>query len=170
MNTVCSECGTTVLVRPKAACTQRSHFDLYCDNLQFELRKANEALEMRDEDRDKLDVAEVLRTMPKVRTYTCHGCGKQFELPIHLVHVVCACGRRCRLRHVGGVDPIGDVIDAAMTLLGTERIAQLAYLTETYFSYEKLEERPDKVKEFIQQVQYEMDRWYMDSEGWRRKK
>lgn len=153
-----------MLVRPRPACNNRAHFDQYCDSLQFELKKANDALEMRDEDRDKLDVADVLRAMPKTRSYTCSGCGRLFELPIHLVHYTCSCGLRCRLRHLGGVDPIGDVIDAAMVLLGVERNAQLAYLAEVFVNDHASRE------DFVKQVQYEMDRWYMDSDGWRRKK
>ncbi|CAM6006383.1 unnamed protein product, partial [Sphagnum balticum] len=89
-----------------------------------------EKLEQHDDDRDKLDVAEWLSRYKKVNDYHCHGCGRQYALPTHLTVFTCVCGHRCRLRHVGGINPDQAVIDAAMAYFGNERSAALAWIAE----------------------------------------
>ncbi len=122
-------------------------------------------IELKDEDRDRLDIAEWLSTYEKTRPYKCHGCCRQYELPTHLNHFTCVCGLRCRLRHVGGNNPEQAVIDAAMAYFGNERSAQLAWITEVVAGKYCMDYTADEIKKMIKD---ELDRWAMTDDGWRR--
>lgn len=143
------------------------HWKLYAEFLKGERDLAVARLEMHDDDRDKMDVAEWLEHHKKTKTYRCTGCQRLYEIPPHLIHITCVCGLRCRLRHIGGTDPNEAVIDAAMAYFGNERMAQIAYLAESFVKWGKSD--PDQVRIFREQVQYEMDRWERTNDGWRKK-
>lgn len=156
----CEDCTNEFNARPAFTCRSIAHWKNYV--LQLETK-----LEMRDEDRDKLDVAEWLEKYEKVKEYYCHGCGRHYEIPTHLNHFTCVCGHRCRMRHLGGTDPDQAVIDAAMAYFGNERSAQLAWIAEVVGGEHCLSYTADDIRKMIRQ---EMERWESTQEGWRRKK
>jgi hypothetical protein len=143
-----------------------THWKQYTQFLKGERDLAIARLEMHDDDRDKLDVAEWLQHHRKVREYTCQSCQREYQIPAHLVHITCICGHRCRLRHLGGTDPSEAVIDAAMAYFGNERQAQLAYVAECIVSPWRVNYTAEEIRKMIQQ---EMDRWVLEDDGWRRK-
>jgi hypothetical protein len=158
-NLLCNDCDHPVLGRPTQGCTSLTHWELYASHLE-------QQLEMHDDDRDKLDVAEWLEHYKKVNSYDCSACGRHYELPTHMTHFTCICGQRCRLRHVGGTNPDQAVIDAAVRYFGTERMAQLAYIAEIVGGKYCEHYTGDDIRKMIRQ---EMDRWIQEEDGWRKK-
>lgn len=157
--TNCSICNCPVNSRPFVKCNDLNHWRIYAEALE-------DKIELKDESRDKLDVAEWLSTYPKVKEYNCHGCGRNYKLPIHINHFECICGHRCRLRHLGGCNPDEAVIDAAIEYFGNERSAQLAWIAEVVAGEHCLNYSADEIRKMIRQ---ELDRWEMTDTGWRRK-
>ena len=155
----CGHCGLSMKERPSAECAFISHWESYANNLE-------DKIDMDDEDRDKLDVAEWLERYEKVKSYNCHGCGRHYEIPTHLTHFTCVCGHRCRLRHLGGTDPNAAVIDAAIEYFGNERSAQLAWIAEVVGGEHCTHYTADEIRKMIRQ---EMDRWTQTGTGWRKK-
>jgi hypothetical protein len=135
------------------------NFNDYAARLELEL-------EQHDDDRDKLDVADWLERYEKTIDYNCSACGRDYILPTHIDHFNCVCGQRCRLRHVGGVNPDQAVIDAAIKYFGTERMAQLAYIAEIVGGKYCEHYTADDIRKMIRQ---EMDRWVLEDDGWRKK-
>jgi hypothetical protein len=122
---------------------------------------------MKDEDRDKYDVADWLEKYQRTTGYTCWSCRRDYILPTHMTHFTCVCGQRCRLRHLGGTNPDHAVIDAAVEYFGTERMAQLAYIAEIIGG--KYCEHYD-ASEIRTMIRQEMDRWERTNTGWEKKK
>lgn len=156
----CVSCEQPMKSRPTYECTFISHWETYAIHLE-------DKMELDDEERDKLDVAEWLERYQKVKGYDCHGCGRHYEIPTHLTHITCVCGHRCRLRHLGGTDPSQAVIDAAITYFGNERSAQLAWIAEVIASPHAVNRSVDEIRKMIQQ---ELDRWELTETGWSKKK
>lgn len=140
-------------------CEELSHWKTYALTI-------TEKLELKDDERDKLDVAEWLSNYKKTQSYNCTGCGRDYILPTHLIHFTCVCGHGCRLRFIGGYDPDQSVIDAAMMYFGNERQAHLAYIAEIIAGKYCASYSVDKIRESIQN---ELDRWEMTDKGWKRK-
>lgn len=160
-DTNCPYCKSDYSERPPIACPSTTHWAFYSANLEAKL-------ELKDEDRDKFDVADWLEKYQKTTGYTCRACGRDYLLPTHMTHFTCVCGQRCRLRHLGGTNPDQAVIDAAIAYFGTERMAQLAYIAEIIGGKYCEHYTADEIRKMIRQ---EMDRWETDSLGcWRKKK
>jgi len=155
----CEYCIASISHKPIYDCPNVAHWKAYSLHLE-------DKIEMHDDDRDKLDVAEWLERHPKVRPYNCHGCGRYYETPTNLTHFTCVCGHRCRLRHLGGTDPNEAVIDAAMIHFGNERSAQLAWIAEVVAGKYCPNYSADEIRKMIRQ---EMDRWELDTNGWKKK-
>lgn len=160
----CDYCRFDVRQQPLPHCQRISHYNIYGIELQDQLHKCQLQLEMRDEDRDKLDVADWLKKRPKTKSYDCHGCGRHYELPIHLTIVHCVCGAHCRLRHVGGIDENQAVIDACVALFGNERATALAWIAELIVS----EQCHWDITEIKKTIKQEMNRWTLNKQGWKR--
>jgi hypothetical protein len=145
--------------KPTFECKEIEHWKKYAYSLE-------EKLDMRDEDRDKFDVADWLEEYEKVRNYNCGGCGRHYELPTHLTHFTCICGHRCRMRHLGGTNPDEAVIDAAIAYFGTERMARLAYIAEIVAGKYAQDWSADRIR---QEFRNEMDKWTLGKNGWTKK-
>lgn len=158
MSEDCPYCIVSMKLEPIYDCPEVAHWKRFASHL-------SEKIELHDDDRDKLDVAEWLSTYKKVNKYNCHACKRHYELPTHMTHFVCVCGHRCRLRHVGGTNPDEAVIDAAIAYFGNERSAQLAWIAEVVAGEHCLNYTADEIRDMIRR---EMDRWVLDG-GWRRK-
>lgn len=156
----CEDCTNEFDSRPAFQCRAIAHWENYV--LQLETK-----LEMRDDDRDKLDVAEWLERYEKVKDYDCHGCGRHYQIPTHINHFTCVCGHRCRMRHLGGTNPDQAVIDAAMAYFGNERSAQLAWIAEVVSGEHCLFYTADDIRKMFRQ---EIERWENPGDGWRKKK
>lgn len=156
----CIYCKHDLTLRPPIECPAITHWATYSAYLEAKL-------EMKDEDRDKYDVADWLETYQKTTGYTCRACGRDYLLPTHLTIFTCVCGRRCRLRHVGGTNPDHAVIDAAVQYFGTERMAQLAYIAEIIGGKYCDHYSGEEIRKMIRQ---ELDRWEMTNTGWEKKK
>lgn len=176
---ICKLCDKYLIEYPN--CQHFEHWEVYCVFLQGQLFKQKEKaieekrkadildlkLDMRDENRDKLDVAEEISNLEKTTSYSCSGCGKDYILPTHLDHFTCVCGQRCRLRHIGGINPIEDVLDAARNHFGNERQAQLSYIAEIIGGEYCLNYDADRIRKMIRE---ELNRWQLiDGIGWQRK-
>ena len=170
----CESCIRNLDDTPTDNCQSDNHWKI-CANSRFEgeaawrahANKLEQKLEMKDDDRDKLDVAEWLESYEKVKSYNCHGCNRHYELPTHIDHFACVCGHRCRLRHLGGTNPDQAVIDAAISYFGNERSAQLAWIAEIIGGEHCMSYTADEIRKMIRQ---EMDRWELTESGWRKRK
>lgn len=162
----CPICCDSVGMMPKDDCTNLLHWKTFCLRMKNDRDRAVDIMSMHDSERDKLDVADWLRQHEKARSYDCSGCGRHYEVPSHLVRMTCICGRSCRLRHVGGIDPNEEVIDAAIVHFGNERSAQLAWVAEIIVSEHSQHLSLEDAKNMIRN---EIDRWYKTSSGWHRK-
>jgi len=156
---LCNECNKNLIDHPGKGCPSVNHWEIYAAHLERQM-------EMHDDDRDKLDVAEWLEHYEKVRSYDCRSCSRHYEIPTHLTHLTCVCGQRVRLRHLGGTDPDAAVIDAAIRYFGTERMAQLAYIAEVIAGPHCYNYTADQIREMFRR---EMDRWILEDDGWRKK-
>ena len=155
----CVSCGVLLKDRPIYYCDKKDHWQIYASSLE-------EKLNMYDNDRDRLDVAQWLELYEKVRSYDCHGCGRHYEIPTHLDHFTCICGYRCRLRHLGGVNSFEAVIDAARDYFGNERIANLSHIAEIVVSEHYTSYSVDDIRKIIRQ---EMNNWILEDDGWKKK-
>lgn len=142
-----------------AECHNVQHWKIYALSLE-------EKLDLEDDIRDKLDVANWLRNTEKVRSYNCTACNRDYQIPVHLTYITCVCGMRSRLRHLGGIDENQDVIDAAMEFFGNERSAQLAWIAEVVAGKHSINYSADEIRAMIKN---EMDRWELKDTGWKRK-
>lgn len=156
----CDNCKWELTSRPGWNCGSLAHWKSYAERLE-------EKLEQKDDDRDKLDVAEWLLSYEKVHSYDCHACRRHYEIPTHIDHFTCVCGHRCRLRHVGGSNPDQAVIDAAIQYFGNERSAQLAWIAEVVGGEHCTHYTGDEIRKMIRQ---EMTRWEQTDNGWVKKK
>lgn len=157
---LCNKCNCSLHRYPPLECKdQIGHMTAYALYLE-------EKLDQKDDERDKLDVAEWLESYPMTKSYDCHGCGRHYELPTNLTYAECVCGHRSRLRHLGGTNPEQAVIDAAIRYFGNERSAQLAWIAEVVGGEHCLHYTADQIRKMIRQ---EMDRWVQEEDGWRRK-
>ena len=120
-------------------------------------------LEQKDDERDLLDVAACIETMEKITEYNCSGCGRHYQIPTHIDHFECICGHTCRMRHVGGMNPMQSVIDAAMRHFGNKRLARLAWIAEVVGGQHCLDYDADRIRKVIRE---EMDRWTLEDDGW----
>ena len=155
----CASCEKPMKSRPTYECAFISHWETYAIHLE-------DKMEMEDDERDKLDVAEWLQRYEKVKGYDCHGCGRHYEIPTHINHFTCVCGHRSRLRHLGGTNPDQAVVDAAMEYFGNERSAQLAWIAEVVAGQHAAHYTADEIRKMIRQ---EMDRWEQTDSGWKKK-
>ena len=159
MSIECNDCGKHLLKEPLAECPSLSHWKAYAGHMRI-------IMDLRDDDRDKFDVAEWLERYEKVKSYHCDACGRDYQLPTHLTVFTCVCGLRCRLRHLGGTNPDQAVIDAAIRYFGNERMAQLAYIAEIIGGKYCEHFSADEIRKMIRQ---ELDRWVLEDDGWRKK-
>ena len=153
----CKRCSEPIFT-DAYGCSDLEHWKGYAKHLE-------QKIDLKDEDRDKLDAAEWLLSYEKTKSYTCHGCKRDYEIPTHLNYLTCVCGHRCRLRHLGGMDPGAELIDAASAYFGNERSAQLAWIAEIVAGKHASNYSGDKIRKMFTQ---EMERWYCDKKGWHR--
>lgn len=156
----CASCNHKVESRPSHGCSSTDHWKAFALKLE-------ERMKMHDDDRDLLDTAEWLQSYPKTRDYKCHGCGRQYDLPRHIDHFTCICGHRVRLRHLGGINPQEELIDAAISYFGNERSANLAWIAEVAAGSFYKNASSEEIR---QSIQRELDRWEMTKRGWQKKK
>ena len=162
MDEKCVGCGESLKYRPPSKCLGdylRYHWQAYAIYLE-------DKLDMEDDSRDKMDVAEWIENLDKVRSYKCHGCGRDYDIPTHLNHFICICGHQCRLRHLGGTDSYEAVIDAARDYFGNERSANLAWIAEIIAGEHGKSYSSNDIRKMISN---EMDRWALKSYGWEKK-
>lgn len=157
-NKDCIDCHLPLNGEPSSDCQQLSHWEIYATFLQ-------EKLEMRDDERDKLDVAEWLLNYEKIREYKCSACNREYQIPVYLNYITCVCGLKCRLRYIGGYNPDHAVIDAAMSYFGNERSAQLAHIAQIIANPHFAHYTGDEIRKMIKE---ELDCWELKENGWAR--
>jgi hypothetical protein len=164
---ICNYCNLDCESLPISSCEEIEHWSLYAEVLKNERDAALAKLDLKDEDRDKLDVSEWLLSYKKVLPYNCNACKRHYELPTHINHFTCVCGSECRLRHIGGSNPDQSVIDAAIAYFGNERSGKLAWIAEIVGGEHCLHYTADDIRSMIRQ---EMNKWQSTNSGWVKKK
>ena len=161
----CEWCQISVLLYPKEDCHEREHWEPYAKSLLDKIDLLQDKLDMKDDDRDKYEIIDAIAKYPRVRQYNCHECGRDYNIPVHLVYFTCVCGHHTKLRRFGAEPLEEELLDVAMAFFGNERMAQLAWIAEIVGGKQGDHYSGDEIRKMIRQ---ELNRWEQETCGWKR--
>lgn len=161
----CDNCNYNILYTPQKDCPKIEHWKTFSKHLLEQKDLLQDKLDMKDDDRDKYEIINAIAKYPRVRQYNCHECGRDYNIPVHLVYFSCVCGHRTKLRRFGAEPLEEELLDVAMAFFGNERMAQLAWIAEVVGGKHGDHYSGDEIRKMIRQ---ELDRWEQETTGWKR--
>ena len=161
----CEYCNYKTSYAPQKDCSKIDHWRFYSKYLLEQNDLLQEKLDMKDDERDRYEIIDAIAKYPRVRKYNCHECGRDYNIPVHLVYFTCVCGHHCKLRRFGAEPLEEELLDVAMAFFGNERMAQLAWIAEIVGGEHCSNYSGDDIRKMIKQ---ELNRWEQETTGWKR--